>query len=1367
MQSFDSIFVHYPRFRVIICRACRIGVIPVHVAGHLSRQHSFVPKATRDEVVKYVERMRDVAHAPEDIVWPKPEDEPIPELEVFRDAVRCSRHDANGKPCTKICRSRQNMQAHEKKEHVITGTRARGRPKRGEGSTRSGWEPAYCQQVFRDAGDWKRLVQVGSVEASTGQFDEERQCKKRRFDEMVDARREIQQKRRMIIKTPSRYQANMWLVRTDWARDLVDMDPEQLVALMQPKPPQKAQPGAEEAVDAEEAALELACDVFKSMVFKAQAASQPNVIGHPANFYIDRREFGGESNEKPFYVRQMAKTIRKYVTIIQRVVRLIWRVDELYPGGPGPAPAQTGTDEGSTPVESIPRFTLTVDQNRGMTRVKHIARAIVSGGEITAEDKDQLSDVIVRFWVSILDHDIKDRASRNALISALAVMGIDEAGGWKSPLTYTPILSAVVTVSKMIVLYQAYLRRNKDIERITRERLNQDFDEETAKRMACEDAPAHFDLVQVMAHRFMGLTSHGGRPSPMDSILHLRTYGLTIRYDTTEAGQVDWHGERVLFGDIEFTMSALRGMAFGMIEECRRLLFRGLLLLDVDRHGELTKQGKATVPAIPWRDLVDNPSQRRAGWNVFMDKRNKFPVDGQTWLWDRIWTEEGLFREFVEESGSAQDDQVMWRETRLRQYRKEIGQFRELLLVLTHMLCGQGSRGSEVLTLQHRNGDDNTLRGMFIEDGLVAMVTAYHKGFGSSGKTKVIHRYAPRELGQLIVYDTWLVRPFWERMGTIIVKRPADKPPWEGDGPYFWEPIAEEEDEDDGEMEDEAGEIDGEVEDQSGDTRMNDMWTPDIWDSGRLRRALQRATLRWLGVRVNIMAWRHISIAIFRRWIVDPHVQNTIDEEEGTGGGGDAAFDLQAGHGSKIAGDIYGRLMSEAPFHTQARRAAFRRVSTAWHYFFRFPSEMEAPGRQVGPVASRIKHEVRDEQLRRWRDMRAVDLEQQLKAIVDPTAQFRGVQESALQAIMRQKSPVVVIMGTGGGKSVLFMLPARSSTGLTIVVVPLVSLREDLKDRCRAAGIECAEWDARRPHEWAQLVLVTPEAAVRASFANFINRQQADGRLDRIVIDECHVVLDSRSGWRNDILELRKLVRLETQLVYLTATLMPTEEREFMRCMGLPPKDKIQWFRAITERRNIAYRVVQCTRKDELSTLTAIVEEKMKQYDARGKIVIYCGSVVQTEELAVGLGAVCFHRNVGTQEHKSGVLQQLKASNGQRVFTATNALGLGVDAPTIRVVIHVGPIRRLRDYSQESGRAGRDGEISEAIVINTAKTESMCAWMDAGLKEFVWSGKCRRVVLGWFMDGVDRGPCKDDEQRCDMCGGIPVEIHAVCGSLQG
>jgi len=100
------------------------------------------------------------------------------------------------------------------------------------------------------------------------------------------------------------------------------------------------------------------------------------------------------------------------------------------------------------------------------------------------------------------------------------------------------------------------------------------------------------------------------------------------------------------------------------------------------------------------------------------------------------------------------------------------------------------------------------------------------------------------------------------------------------------------------------------------------------------------------------------------------------------------------------------------------------------------------------------------EEFQRWSALRKTDLERQLKRLVGPRAEFRGLQRLGLEAIMQRQLRVLIIMRTGGGKSLFFMLPAASTrTGVTIVIIPLNSLREDLKDRCNKAGISCAEWD--------------------------------------------------------------------------------------------------------------------------------------------------------------------------------------------------------------------------------------------------------------------------------------------------------------------
>ena len=126
-------------------------------------------------------------------------------------------------------------------------------------------------------------------------------------------------------------------------------------------------------------------------------------------------------------------------------------------------------------------------------------------------------------------------------------------------------------------------------------------------------------------------------------------------------------------------------------------------------------------------------------------------------------------------------------------------------------------------------------------------------------------------------------------------------------------------------------------------------------------------------------------------------------------------------------------------------------------------------------------------------------------------SRFRGVQRVTIEKIMACERLVIAVMPTWGGKSMTFMLPASCRHGgVSVVVLPLIALQQAIRRRCETMGItcaECAECSSRRRPEAASLVLVTPESAVTGDFQIFINRLRAMQRMERTVIDECHVTL--------------------------------------------------------------------------------------------------------------------------------------------------------------------------------------------------------------------------------------------------------------------
>ncbi|KJZ71409.1 hypothetical protein HIM_09197 [Hirsutella minnesotensis 3608] len=214
-------------------------------------------------------------------------------------------------------------------------------------------------------------------------------------------------------------------------------------------------------------------------------------------------------------------------------------------------------------------------------------------------------------------------------------------------------------------------------------------------------------------------------------------------------------------------------------------------------------------------------------------------------------------------------------------------------------------------------------------------------------------------------------------------------------------------------------------------------------------------------------------------------------------------------------------------------------------------------------------------------------------------------------------------------------------------------------------------------------------------------------------------------------------------------------------------------FRSRTTRKNIAYRVeivgAQANRQEEEE------DDKVCQIVARwcgrqekGRVIVYAGSIERVERLGEALGCGHYHAKMKTAEGKATRFKRWM--EGGELIVATNALGLGVDVPDVRLVVHAGMPRRLRDYVQESGRAGRDGARSQAVVVcrkpgrpgqdargaerakGGRRDQKEGGTWEGAVEEFVEGKWCRRQVLDRVMDGwLGRQGCEADEEACDIC----------------
>jgi superfamily II DNA helicase RecQ len=813
-----------------------------------------------------------------------------------------------------------------------------------------------------------------------------------------------------------------------------------------------------------------------------------------------------------------------------------------------------------------------------------------------------------------------------------------------------------------------------------------------------------------------------------------------------------------------FTMVDLRSMIQGLLETVRLQLLTDVLLLNVDPRGNV-RAGTTALPPLALDELMDQPAEAGAGYSFLKHPANPF-AQWSDWLLQRVTSEPALRQQF------GVEDQA-WRQSAVHIYMKRVRRFKEGLFTLVHLSAGAPARGSEITSILCENSEDGeSPRGVFIDRGLVAFVTTYHKGYSKSKELKTIHRFVPREVSELVVYYLGLARPF-------IVDVQRVQCGVHGTTPFMWEPPPERRADVEGESDMESGdESEGAGDESEGDDRDveedSEQDTPQraapprvssanpdgYWGTDRVRRVLREYTLEFLGAALGTRAWRHSYPAIHRNLGTDDLVRQMLDalyfnKELAV----DETRAQQSGHTLHTEESNYGRSLTESPLHAISQRNQFRRVSEEWHWLLRFASVFERPG-ACYEEQNALQRKNQQLALQRWTTLASVDLKAFLQTFThDPTATLRSQQEDALEAIRQRKLRILVVMGTGAGKSLLFMLPAAAiQSGYTVVIAPLNSLLDNLLQRCQRAGIPSAKWDGRRPPYWARLIFVTPEAAVLGTFSRFLDEKRAWRELDRIVIDKCHVLMESSHTWRPDVLKLLTMTEKDTQVVYLTATMPPSREAHFLQLAGLDRRTLTVCRELSTSRPNIGYLVIEHDKDDADAELQTAVDTIRDMLGPDAQIVVYCPSREETRRLGKLLRCHAFTSDAGTEEDKARRVCAF-ADGVDKLCTATSVLGLGLDAPGVRVVIHVAMASTLEQYVQESGRAGRPGDTAYSIVLvsrvhtKTGKEIRCLPYkLDKHATAFLDSTVCRRIAIDAHMDArFDRRQCNVGETQCDLC----------------
>ena len=315
---------------------------------------------------------------------------------------------------------------------------------------------------------------------------------------------------------------------------------------------------------------------------------------------------------------------------------------------------------------------------------------------------------------------------------------------------------------------------------------------------------------------------------------------------------------------------------------------------------------------------------------------------------------------------------------------------------------------------------------------------------------------------------------------------------------------------------------------------------------------------------------------------------------------------------------------------------------------------------------------------------------------------FRGIQREIIESI-GSGHDTLGLMPTGGGKSITFQVPALCQDGTCIVITPLIALMKDQVDHLRRRGIRAAAIYSGLTREEIVITLencifgdirilyVSPERLASDLFQTKLRHM----RVSFITVDEAHCI----SQWGYDfrpsylqIAQIRKLVP-NAPVLALTATATPAVVQDIQQ--KLSQKDtNFNVFRMSFERKNLAYVVRHAPDKRE--QLIHILES------VKGSAIVYARSRRRTKEYAellteAGISATFYHAGLDSavKDERQRGWQQDKV----RVMVATNAFGMGIDKPDVRLVIHIDCPDSIEAYFQEAGRAGRDGRKAYAVLL--------------------------------------------------------------------
>ncbi|OBS15767.1 hypothetical protein FPOA_09373 [Fusarium poae] len=770
----------------------------------------------------------------------------------------------------------------------------------------------------------------------------------------------------------------------------------------------------------------------------------------------------------PFGRKQQPDTMDRYSACWQRYLCYCVRIQALGRDG---AKAEHGIrfteEQWNSLADIVQRLDTVVDKKKrqGQQQVTKGSREGDRGeGEEEEEeeedpDKEALDEAVFDFCIKSIKQKLGKKQYYNPLLHFTAVLGVKEDGTWVPSHTHTRFLAGFLWCGRILMLGHFFE--------------DDPYDSDDSN---CDTSFAAIDRFQK-GHRDWLAT---GSYTPFSAIIQWMTYGRGYRNQEGGQARVLWdsNGMTLNYLGDKITVNSFQRAAQAFVREAEGWLDKLM--------GGQWSQIRETIRL---QDIADSLVFEGPGRSFATNRKNAWLKPGAekltrllgTTLWKIVDAGNGGSR--VECRKRAMDEYLGW-----------LRQFRSSMFPVVHVWGGQPGRGPEVSTLKHCD-TDQLPKNVFVFDGqVVVLITDRDKSKGLNGKQgRKVARFLPEGPSLMMVaYVAWLL-PFEK----VLHRLSGIRGPSEAISPWLWKSA-------------EKG----------------------IWDTAKLSKQLALVTGVQIGVQLTVSSYRHVAIEMGRR--IKGLIVQQVELEAAVADSDDEAadpltgeahrrpkveyvWDIQATHGSRIARNHYA-VNLQFPSQLQPEMLSnFREISRLWHQFLARTDgdfgdrKRRAHDDDIMPVVDRSAKRQRlaidreqatsprlplDGDLApRYED---AEIDAGLKRMLGEDAGWKTAQQrDGMYRIMRLENDgirselLIVVLPTGGGKSILFMLPAfmedeRGTGGgpVSIVVVPFVSLVQDLVSRARELGIDCMEWrndiDQERDERQrdARLVVVSADVAL-------------------------------------------------------------------------------------------------------------------------------------------------------------------------------------------------------------------------------------------------------------------------------------------------